>query len=177
MALGPPGKLTILQKGTSRVVQQLHIASLPERASAPGYEPSVLVDDFDFDGHEDFALHTGDAGDGETYSVFLFVPASRTFVLSRALSQLTELSLAPLQVDAARKRLIIASNRGCCNRWAEEYAVHQRFPLLMRRETESKGTDGGCLTIEMREKDGVMRQQLVHCKSPLAVDPFRELQQ
>lgn len=157
--VGPPGELTIFNKGTTRVAQRIRIGALAESASYADYEPEVLVDDFDFDGHEDFALHTADhLGPYGTaaYSVFLFVSASQTFVHSPALSRLTEESLAPMRGDANRKRLVIASKSGCCIHWFEEYEVHRGVPRLMKRETEEVGADERCvLKVETRDRCGM----------------------
>lgn len=163
----PKGKLTIFRKGTTRVVQRLRLASLAMGASEPEYEPILLVNDFNFDGHEDFAIHKDDFGSygSATYAVFLFVPAKRKFAHSRELSQLTELSLGAVEVDAARKRLLTASKSGCCKHWSEEYELHHGIPRLMKRETEEEASNGTCiLTIETRRKDGGMRRKTEACR-------------
>jgi hypothetical protein len=165
--VGPRGVLTIFHKGTNRVAQRVRIASLAESALYADYDPELLVDDFDFDGHEDFALHTADhlgPYGAATYSVFLFIPASQTFVHSPALSRLTEESLAPMRADAAKRRLVIASKSGCCIHWFEEYEVRRGVPRLMKRETEEVGSDDRCvLKVETRERGGGLRQEVRPC--------------
>jgi hypothetical protein len=165
--VGPRGELTILHKGTNQIAQRLRIASLGDSASNADYDPELLVEDFDFDGHEDFALRTCDRCGpygAPTYSVFLFTPKSRTFVHSSAISRLTEASLASMRADAARKRLIIASKSGCCIHWSEEYEVSHGIPRLMKRETEEETTDDKCvLTVETRRKGGIMQRETRPC--------------
>jgi hypothetical protein len=164
---GPPGRLTIFRKGTTEIVQTVPIASLSEHALDPRYEPSLLVEDYDFDGHEDLALHTGDAGPygAPTYSVFLYAPATRTFTLSRALSELAATSIVPMRADAARKRLMIESKSGCCIHWGEEHELQGGAPRLMKRETEAEEPGGKCvLTVETRRGSGGMKRETRPCQ-------------
>lgn len=168
-ALGWPVRLAVLptlgffRKGKNQAIQRIRLASLAERASAPDYEPIILVNDFNFDGYDDFAVHKDDFGSygSPTYSVFLFAPAARQFGHSRELTRLTEISLDSLGVDKARKRLLTVSKSGCCIHWAEEYELHDGIPRLMKRETEQEEPDGPCvLTIETRRKAGGMRREI-----------------
>jgi hypothetical protein len=164
---GPPAKLTVFRKGTGQVVQHLRIPSLAARALDPDYEPPLLVQDFNFDGHEDIAVHTGDSGPygAATYGVYLYSSASRTFVHAPALSRLTEESIAPMRADASRRRLVIASKSGCCIHWSEEYDVRGDLPILMKRETEELGADDVCLlTVEERQQGGVLRRKKRACR-------------
>ncbi|HRI70326.1 MAG TPA: hypothetical protein PK156_39110, partial [Polyangium sp.] len=163
---GPKETLTIFRKGTTQVVQRLRISSQSERALNLDYQPTILVNDFNFDAYEDFAIHTGDFGPygSSTYSVFLFAAASRSFVYSRALSGLTEISLAPLRVDTARRLIFTASKSGCCIHWSEEYEVRRGIPRLMKRETERETPNGRCeSTLETRRKDGSMQRKTRQC--------------
>lgn len=163
----PSGELTIVHRGTGRVVQRIHLAELSEHLSDSDDDPSILVEDYDFDGHEDLAARTGDSGPhgAPTYSVFLFAPASRTFAYSRALSRLMEESLGPIDVDASRRRLITGSKGGCCIHWSEEYEIQRGVPRLMARETVDSISDDGCVvTLETRRGDGGMRREKRPCE-------------
>ncbi|APR80627.1 Hypothetical protein A7982_05974 [Minicystis rosea] len=131
------------------------------------YEPDIVVGDFNFDGHEDFALltcdHCGPYGVA-SHSVFLFAPESKTFARSRELSRLAESSIVPMRADAARKRLIIASKSGCCIHWTEEHEVRGGIPRLMKRELEEVTADGACVsTSETRREDGRMQREKRPC--------------
>lgn len=163
----PPGRLTIFRKGTRKVVQRVRLASLSQRALGSDDDSPILVDDFDFDGHEDLAVHTGDSGPygSATYGVFLFVPASGTFVHAPAWSRLAEESLAPLRADAARRRLVVASKSGCCVHWVEEHEVRGGVPRLVKRETEELDSEDRCvLTVETRRRGGGLRREKRACQ-------------
>lgn len=145
-AVGPPGVLTVLVKGTSEVVQRLTLAALAPRAAQASYEPEILVEDYDFDGHPDFALHTGDHGPygAPTYSIFLFAPAARAFAFSAAFSALSEQSLDPLVVDRAARRIRVSSKSGCCIHGSEAYELHKGTLSAVERETVDASAPDGC---------------------------------
>jgi len=109
------------------------------------YGPLFLVEDFDFDGREDFAIREGHSGPygSPTYSIFLFSVAAGVFLRSSALSDVAEQSLGQLTLDASNHTLRIASKSGCCVHWFEWYAIEDGQPRLVKRETNDDSGAGG----------------------------------
>lgn len=94
------------------------------------------VDDFNFDGREDFAVmedYSGPYG-GLTYAVFLAGP--KGFTLHQDLSDLTRSGLGFFTVDAKTKTLHTFSKSGCCDHWDTTYGMRgeKLFPLSEERE-------------------------------------------
>ena len=110
-----------------------------------GRQGTINVGDFDFDGHEDFAVQADQDGPygGPTFRVFLYSPKLQRFALSEPLSKLTQETLGFFQVDAKRKRLITLSKSGCCYHTTAEYQVSGGSPEAVFRliEDATGGTD------------------------------------
>jgi hypothetical protein len=154
---GPRATISIFHKGTTEPFQRVTIDVMDERAAKSDDAPKIIADDFDFDGNEDFAVHDADSGSygGPSYSVFLYRAASKQFVRSAALSNLTEQSLGFPDVDHVRHRLRVFSKSGCCIHWASEYGVIGGIPLRMKTESEEAAPDEQCiLRLEERRADG-----------------------
>jgi hypothetical protein len=144
-----PGTILIFKKGESKPLQIIVLKNLffavndkgdPPVNTAPMYDDQGLINvgDFNFDGHEDFAVQTGHSGSygGPSYSVYLFAPSTGSFQLSKPMSNLIENSLGFFDVDPRRKRLVTFSKSGCCYHETDEYAVKNNHPVAVSRIVE-----------------------------------------
>jgi len=113
------------------------------RKNAGSYPDAPLKGDFNFDGYEDFALYNGRNGPygSQTYNVYLYSPAKKTYVLSESFSDLAFGSLNFFEIDAKRKRLITFSKDGCCYHYDTEYVVRDNRPVpVLRTSREYRGS-------------------------------------
>ncbi|BBF87872.1 probable exported protein [Aquitalea magnusonii] len=132
-----PAIINIIDKRSQRRIQQLRLDNvfMPRDAGKPllnspqGY--GLQWDDFDFDGHIDFAVQKDNTGPygGPTYRVYLYDTARKQFVLNDELSTLTEENLGLFQVDAKRKRLRTFAKSGCCYHETTDYQFDARHHL------------------------------------------------
>ena len=122
---------------------------------------TVNVDDFDFDGREDFAVQVDQSGPygGPTFAVFLHAAGEERFTRSEPLSRLTAETLGFFRVDAARRRLVTLQKSGCCFHVTEEHAVVGGEPLVLARFTEdATAGDGFAVVTEERLVGGRWRK-------------------
>jgi len=108
-----------------------------------GYPDAPQKGDFNFDGYEDFALYNGRYGPygSQTYNVYLYSPAKKTYVLDESFSDLTFGSLNFFEIDAKRKRLVTFSKDGCCYHYDTAYVVRDNRPVpVLRTSREYKGS-------------------------------------
>jgi uncharacterized protein YecT (DUF1311 family) len=137
-----PALIRIIDKRNQHLVQQLSLDNVYMARAADGQplvnatrlydlQGVINVADFDFDGHVDFAIQTGNDGPygGPTYTVYLYQPARQRFVQDAALSALTEENLGMFQVDARRKRLRSFAKSGCCYHETTDYQFDARHQL------------------------------------------------
>jgi hypothetical protein len=149
-----PGEVVVFLKDSAAVLQRLKFETLDLVADEHGqplvnsshlydYQGTVNVGDFDFDGHEDFAVQDSQQGSygGPTFRVFLFSPGAGTFVRSEALSNMTHETLGMFQLDAKRRRLITFAKDGCCMHETDEYAVVRGALVLMASVEEDATHD------------------------------------
>jgi len=133
-----PATLDIRRHGEAKLLQAVPLAQLRLEFDDEGRIPtqaSVLaVADFNFDGHEDFAVRDG--ADADAYAVFLFDPARTRFEASATLSALTRDGAGLFEVDAASKRLRTHRTSGCCHREIAEYATDSGAPVATFRRSE-----------------------------------------
>jgi hypothetical protein len=122
---------------------------------------TINVGDFDFDGHEDFAVQVDQSGPygGPTFAVFLHAAGEERFVRSEALSRLTQETLGFFQVVPKTKRLVTLQKSGCCFHVLEEHEVVRGEPRVVLRVTEdATGSDGHVRRIEERLVGGRWRR-------------------
>jgi hypothetical protein len=144
-----PGNLVVFLKGSAVPLQRVPLESIDVIVADSGeplvnssrmydYQGTIEVGDFDFDGHEDFAVQDSEQGPygGPTFQVFLYQPRTRQFVLADELTDLTHTTLGFFQVDPARKRLTTFAKSGCCYHVTEEYRVVRGAPVMVSRFTE-----------------------------------------
>jgi hypothetical protein len=114
-----------------------------------GLQGVVNVGDFDFDGHDDFAVYVGDDGPygGPTYDVFLYSPFAGSFDRSEALSQLTRETLGFFGVDSARRQLTSMAKSGCCFHVWTRYAVVAGEPVPVESHTEALDAEADALVV------------------------------
>lgn len=125
-----------------------------------------MVDDFNFDGHEDLAVHDANSASygGPSYSVFLYRPEGARFLRSSPFSDLSEASLGFPEISRARRRLRTFSKSGCCVHWTSEYEIVRDTPRWVRTETEETLADDQCvLTIDERASDGRWTRSTAPC--------------
>ncbi len=154
------GLLSIHHKGASKPLQRIRIDTTLSEV------PEILVDDFNFDGHEDFAVHDANNASygGPSYSVFLYRPEGRRFLRSAQFSDLSEASLGFPEISHTRRRLRSFSKSGCCIHWKSEYDIVAGIPRRVRTETEESFLDDHCvLTIEERTSDGRWKRSTAPC--------------
>jgi hypothetical protein len=143
------GEVKVFLKGTGVVVASLRVpeihvekddsgAPLVNTARMYDYQGTLQVGDFDFDGNEDFAVLEGYHGPygGPSYTVFLYSPRAKTFVLAPKLGELTHEYLGYFQVDAAKRRLFAFGKSGCCWHISEEFEVVRGEPVSVARLVE-----------------------------------------
>lgn len=139
-----------------------------------GESPEIRVDDFDFDGHEDFAVHDANSASYgfPSYSVYLYRPLRRQFERSAAFSDLSEASLRLPQTNRELRRLRTFSKSGCCVHWVSEYDVASGTLRRVRTETEEELADESCvLTVEERAPDGRWTRATRACPRDQAASP------
>ncbi|MGY4514564.1 XAC2610-related protein [Lysobacter sp. HA18] len=125
-------------------------------ATMYGEQSMLIAGDFNFDGHDDLALRTGDDGSygGPTYDVFVFDARSGRFVEDGALGSLTQETLGMFEVDAKRHRIGTWAKSGCC--WHEyvEYTNGAKGLVAVYRRTEDATRDPMTITEERLDAHG-----------------------
>ena len=140
-------EITLFKKGLKHVFQRFNSDELTLYLNE-NFQPSVNVvqlyneqsplifDDFNFDGTEDLAIRNGNYGSygGPVYDVYVFNKTKQKFVLSKALSTLTQENLGMFDLDAERKRIITFNKSGCCYHIRSEYKVIPQKGLILVQE-------------------------------------------
>jgi hypothetical protein len=117
------------------------------------HQSSLVVDDFNFDGREDFAVQVSQDGPygGPTFRVYLYQSKTERFELSRSLSKLTEQSLGFFQLDRQKKQILTFTKSGCCYHESRAYEWFRDRPIVVTRYVEdATSTDG--FTTETTER-------------------------
>lgn len=140
------GSVSVLKKGTSEVLQSLEQSEIWMQFEDSGelmlnsagmyeYQGTINVGDFNFDGHEDFAVQADQTGayGGPTFAVYLYRPSTTRFVRSKVLSELTQENLGFFDVDPAKKQITAFSKSGCCIHWSHTYEMRGERPMLVGR--------------------------------------------
>ncbi|MDR0481266.1 MAG: hypothetical protein LBG66_05205, partial [Gallionellaceae bacterium] len=129
--------LLIYDKGQTQPRQTIKLGnvfvSFPDNDGKPlvnsaqlyEYQGVINVGDFNFDGHDDFGIQTGNYGsyDGPSYDIYLFNPKQGRFVYNVAMSNLIAETLGFFNVDAKNKRLHTFAKSGCCYHETTTYRV------------------------------------------------------
>lgn len=144
-----PAYLAAQTKGADQPFQAIYLPNvfltrkddgepLVNSARLYDYQGVINVDDFNFDGHADFAVQNGNRGSygGPSYDVFLFDAAHHRFIHSPSLSTLTLENLGFFDVDQQHKRLRTFAKSGCCYHQQTEYAMQGNEPVAVKRQTE-----------------------------------------
>jgi uncharacterized protein YecT (DUF1311 family) len=155
-----PAEIRIFKKGAHVPFQTISMDNVflsrdsggkPLVNSAPlyDYQGVINVGDFNFDGHEDFAIQNGNNGSygGPSYDVYLYSPAKNRFVYSPPLSNLIEETLGFFSVDPVKKRITTFGKGGCCYHETVTYAVINDKPVAVERYIEN--------AMNVDDKDGV----------------------
>jgi hypothetical protein len=144
------GWIAVYHKGQARPMQTIPMEDfnvhLPQDSGATVnstrlYDEQSLLDvgDFNFDGHEDFAVMQNENGGSygmPSYSVFLFDQHANRFVLNGPMSKLTGETLGFFQVDKVHKQLVTLAKSGCCYHETTRFDVVKDRPLAVYREIE-----------------------------------------
>lgn len=152
-----PAQLLISEKGRSAPMQTLNFANvfvtLPKGANGPlansaklyDYQGVVNVDDFNFDGNEDFGIQTGNEGSygGPSYDVYLFDAKTHRFVYNDGMTQTILETLGFFDVDAAHKRIRTLAKSGCCYHETTTYRVDNNDQLVAVARHIEDGQGGG----------------------------------
>jgi hypothetical protein len=157
--------ITVYAKGQTTPVHQVIVEDIGPAAFEESYQPELTIGDFDFDGEEDFALHVADDGPygSPTYAVFVHRKTGDPFILSKALTELTQESMGFFDVDAKKRRIRTSSKSGCCIHWQSEYVIVAGEPRRIRTETQDALSDGCVITIETLSQDGKWKRASRPC--------------
>lgn len=148
-----PAQVQVFKKGAAAPAQSLSLPSVevhretvahnagtnPKPRGLYAEEYSFVGEDFNFDGVEDLAVCNGRHGGygGPSYDVFLFDRATRRFVASPRLSELTEGPyLGLFFADRKRRRLTAHSKSGCCYHETDVFRVVNNRPVLVEKVVE-----------------------------------------
>ncbi len=150
-----PGMLLVYDKKSRSELQKIRMDNifisfagkgepLVNSARLYDYQGVINVGDFDFDGHEDFAVQNGNNGPygGPTYDVYLYSKASHMFMLSESLTRLVSETLGFFQVDSRQKLLKTSAKSGCCYHEYVEYKVIKGDPVPVYRVIEDAMNSG-----------------------------------
>lgn len=144
-----PGQVEIRRKAVEQPFQVLRFENLFlsfEGAQVPlvnsarryEYQGAINVGDFNFDGHEDFAVQDGNNGSygGPSYQVYLYSPSRARFEPNDAMTELIASTLGFFEVDPAARQLATAAKSGCCYHEYVRYAVIDDTPQPVYRLVE-----------------------------------------
>lgn len=165
-----PGMLVVSDKKNRSELQKIRMDNifisfagkdepLVNSARMYDYQGVINVGDFDFDGHEDFAVQNGNNGPygGPTYDVYLYSKAGNRFVLSESLTNLISETLGFFQVDSRQKLIKTSAKSGCCYHEYVEYKVVKGEPVPVYRVIEdalNSGDDEYVTVTKERFHDG-----------------------
>jgi hypothetical protein len=168
-----PAQVQIFKKGAAVPAQSLSLPSVevyretvahnPETNPKPrglyAEEYSFVGEDFNFDGLEDLAVCNGRNGGygGPSYDVFLFDRASRKFVASGRLSELTEGPyLGLFFADRKKRRLTAHSKSGCCYHETDVFRLVNNHPVLVEKvvedATHTSGAGEGFVVVTTKKR-------------------------
>jgi uncharacterized protein len=147
-----PGQLLIHGKGKTALLQTINLpnvfVTLPRGKEGPlvnsarlyDYQGVINVGDFNFDGHEDFGIQTGNKGSygGPSYAIYLFKPTSQggNFIFNAALTDLILETLGFFSVDEQKKRIWTFGKSGCCYHEMMGYRIKHDMPVVVERHIE-----------------------------------------
>lgn len=144
------GQLLVYDKGQQKLLQAINLpnvfVTLPAHGGGPlvnsaalyDYQGVLNVDDFNFDGHEDFGVQNGNKGSygGPSYDIYLFDAKTGRFVYNNGMSELILETLGFFDVDAEHKQLETLAKSGCCYHEATRYRVVNDVPVAVERHIE-----------------------------------------
>jgi len=91
--------------------------------------PSLIFEDFNFDGFEDIAL-INRSSENATYDIYLFDSIQKQFSMNKGMTTLVKENSAMFTVDSERKRVVIHLKSGCCLHITKEYnVIPEREPV------------------------------------------------
>ncbi|MBN1611830.1 MAG: hypothetical protein JW940_34685 [Polyangiaceae bacterium] len=151
-----PAVLSVLRKGSATEIQRLTFPNvsivrsesnevLVNTAELHEYQGSLVLDDFNFDGHQDLAVQVGQDGPygGPSFEVLLYRAHRGRYELSEPLSALTRENLGLFEVIPARKRIATFAKSGCCYHVTQQYEFVGTKPVMVARHIEDAlGTEG-----------------------------------
>lgn len=131
--------LTAIEVLDARTGQRRQVLRDFEADPVGAADALLQVVDVNFDGHPDLLAPglSGGAGPNSTTNVFLFDPASGTFVHDATLSDLPQLS-----INARDRSITSASRGGCCSHASETYRYRDGTLQLVGSWEESLSADG-----------------------------------
>lgn len=148
------GMLDVFAKGSGKLVQHLPASAVFLELDSTGKATTNLVEmygennsglvieDINFDGHDDIALRAGNEGayGGPSYDVYLYQPASKSFRLNGALTQIGSENLGLFSVDPQSRTLTTSTKSGCCWHQSSTWKVENNQPVLIEEITEGEGS-------------------------------------
>jgi len=142
-----PARLTITSKDDAQFKQVIYLDNIEISFNGNkepiansnklyDYQGVINVGDFNFDGHEDFAVQVGNEGSygGPNYSVYL--NDGDKFSYNAPLSQLTLENLGFFNVDPARQEIVTFAKSGCCWHQTSRFHMANNAPVIFERTTE-----------------------------------------
>ncbi|AHY59005.1 XAC2610-related protein [Stenotrophomonas rhizophila] len=132
-------RLTAIEVLDARTGQRRQVLRDFEADPVGDADALLQVVDVNFDGHPDLLAPglSGGAGPNNTTNVFLFDPASGTFVHDATLSDLPQLS-----INAQDRSITSASRGGCCSHASETYRYRDGTLQMVGSWEESLSADG-----------------------------------
>jgi uncharacterized protein len=128
-----PGQIIVHKKGSADILQTLNLPSVTDRNS----EGAVTLNasrDYNFDGHPDLVLQTGENGpyNQPTFDVYLFDPEAERFVYSQDFSALS--IQGTVKIDQRHCRITAKAEAGPGIFTAFLWKVSGNLPVLIKQE-------------------------------------------
>lgn len=113
----------------------------------------LVIEDINFDSHDDIALRNGNSGayGGPSYDIYLFDVAKQQFRISDSLTELASSNLGLFSVDKKTKTLSTLTKSGCCWHQSSTYQLTDNQPILIEEVTEAYSGDGESVILTTRE--------------------------
>ncbi|MEQ9846013.1 lysozyme inhibitor LprI family protein [Pectobacterium brasiliense] len=163
-----PGTLDIFKKGSGELFQRITMKNMFIELNKKGEttvnlveaygenNSGLVIDDANFDHHEDIILRNGNDGDygGPSYDVYLFDVEKQQFTLNAPLTKLASSNLGLFEIDGKRKTITTSTKSGCCWHQSSTYQIANNKPVLIAETTEDYSEEKKAMVATTRELVG-----------------------
>lgn len=113
----------------------------------------LVIEDINFDNHDDIALRNGNSGayGGPSYDIYLFDVTKQQFRINASLTELASTNLGLFGVDKKTKTITTFTKSGCCWHQSSTYQLANDKPVLIEEVTEGYTADGESVVLTTRE--------------------------